>query len=185
MVGLVLVLVVVAGSAYALFSSSLSLNGMVLGTATANLRVSADGVNYYSGSLNMLSLPPFALLLPGETDWREIWLNNNSTTDKLNMNLSAKITATGGNWPELKDAVQLRVCVYNSGFADNCDGGNATAWHTLNDWNASAIALPGPLNQGDSQHYTLVFALPSSYGNGVSGMSITGMNFEVTGTQIP
>lgn len=183
--GLFVTIGLVAGVGYALFSSTVNLNGMVLGTATPGLKVSLDGTNYYP-SLDLTNIR-FAPLLPGEMDWGEIWVRNTSNggTDKLDMNLQARITAAGGDWGVLKDAVQMRVCVYKDITGYNCDETQATNWLTLAQWNANPITLPAnPLEQGLFEKFTIVFRVPSSYGNEIAGKQITGMNIELTGTQV-
>lgn len=188
LLGIMLVTAVVGGTAYALFSDKVTIGGTVLGTATPGLFVSLDdeGDEGWGDSVNVGDT--FANLLPGEYDWGELWIWNNSdgTTDKLDMDLRAKLTAAGGDWEALKNAVQLRVCVYSADADYHCDTTQATPFYTLADWNAAARQLlPTPLIQGAKQHYTVVFYIPSSYGNEIANKQITGMAFEVTGTQVP
>jgi hypothetical protein len=186
--GIFAVVAIVAVSAYALFSDSVSMNGIVLGTATPGLEFSLDNSSF----VKTMTIPSnaFAPLLPGEMDWGEFWLRNrsNGTSDKLDLNLKATLVGTpSGNWNLLKDAIQLRVCLFTSIPGYNCDEANATAWHTLATWNTNEITLPGnPLLQdaAAATHYTLVFRIPASYGNEIAGKEITGVNFVVTGTQV-
>lgn len=180
------VLVIVGVSAYALFTDKVTMSGMVLGTATPNLLMSLDNENWVSTkSIG----DAFAPLLPGETDWGEVYFTNtsNGTTDKVDMNLTARLTAAGGDWGILKDAIQMRVCVHDpAGSAGHwCNEAKATGWATLAYWNLNDVALPGnPLLQGGTEHYVMEFFIPSTYGNEIAGKDITGMTFEVTGTQV-
>ncbi len=100
------------------------------------------------------------------------------------MNLSARLTSAGGEWGALKDAIQMRICVYDTTPGHHCTEAQATGWGTLAYWNANNVALPGsPLIQGTEVHYTMEFNIPSSYGNEIAGKDIKDMSFEVTGTQ--
>lgn len=185
--GIFLVIGIVAGTGYALFSSQVSMNGMVLGTATPNLQIKAANFDW-STTLPFNNVHIFAPLLPGEMDWGEFYLRNlsNGTTDKLDFNLAARITAAAGDWNVLKDVIKMRVCIYNDVNGYHCDEGKATDWMTLAQWNASPRALPGnPLLQGAQEtHYTMVFFIDSSYANTVAGKTITDAVFEITGTQV-
>lgn len=179
------VLVIVGVSAYALFTDKVTMSGMVLGTATPNLLMSLDNERWVSTSGVG---DAFAPLLTGQTDWGEVYFQNTSdgTTDKVDMNLTARLTAAGGDWGILKDAIQMRVCVYATGTpGHHCNEGKATGWATLAYWNLNDVALMGsPLLQGATEHYVMEFFIPASYGNEIAGKNITGMSFEVTGTQV-
>lgn len=184
--GLFLVVGLVAGAGYALFSSKVTMNGMVLGTATPSLLLSYDDKSYRD-EFTLPTQSLFAPLLPGEMDWGEFYLQNasNGTTDKLDFNLKGRITAAGGDWNFLKDAVKLKVCLYKASTGYNCDDSNTTGWKTLSQWNAEEITLPGnPLTQNEISHFTMVFYIDPSYTNTIAGKTITGMNMEITGTQV-
>jgi len=186
--GIFLVVGIVAGTGYALFTDTVNINGMVLGTATPNLLISFDNVTYTT------SLPingeKFAPLLPGELDWGEFWLKNGSdgTTDKLDFDLKGRIISYSpeANWLLLKDAIELRLCIYKDGVGeDKCDetAGNVTPWWDLAIWQSAERDLPGGvLTQGDAQHYTIQLRIPSSYDNTIMNKSIT-MNMVINGTQ--
>ncbi len=184
--GLFLVIGIVAGAGYALFTDQVTITGMVLGTATANLEISPDGDTYATtlpigGSL-------FAPLLPGELDWGEFWIRNESTgtTDKLDFSLKGKISAYSGDWDLLKDVIQARVCVYDDAGVgeDKCIEDGATSWMTLANWYAAERTLPGGnLLQDTFRHYTIQFQIPSNAGNTIMTKGIT-MNMEINGTQV-
>ena len=183
--GLFLVIGIVAGAGYALFSTKLTVTGMVLGTATPGLEISLNGTNWANDTVPFNSVV-FAPLLPGEYDWGEFYLRNtsNGTTDHLDLNLTGRLTAAGGDWGVLKDAVQMRICTYDNTAANNC-GAPATSWMTLSQWNAEAKNLPGnPLLQTENTHYSIVFFIDSSYTSTIAGKTITGISFEFVGTQV-
>lgn len=185
-IGLFAVIGLVAGTGYALFTTTANINGMVLGTATPGLVVSLTNGDDYSSAKDLSSVR-FAPLLPGESDWGEFWLMNtsNGTTDKLDLNLQARITAAGGDWGVLSNAVQAKICLYEAAAVNKC--GTDTGFATLAQWNAAPRNLPGnPLAQSlTGTHYVIVFQIPSGYDNGIAGKTITGMNVTITGTQVP
>ncbi len=185
--GLFLVIGIVAGAGYALFSTQVTVTGMVLGTATPGLEISLKGTGgtWGSGTVDFSGVK-FAPLLPGEYDWGEFYLRNtsNGTTDPLDLNLKGRLTAAGGDWGVLKDAIQMKICIYDDTAENNC-GTPATSWMTLAQWNAEAKNLPGnPLLQTEKTHYSIVFFIDSSYTSTIAGKTITGMSFEIVGTQV-
>lgn len=191
--GLFLVVGIVAVAGYALFSDTVTMRGMVLGTATPGLEIGTDkfttGMSWYT-ILPVDGKPLFTKLLPGEADWGEFYLRNTSTADgdPLSFNLTGRIMSATGDWNSLKDAIQMRICVYTTGtVGQHCDIAHQTGWLTLSQWNTAARTLPGnPLTQATQatpMHYAIELQIPSSYDNSISGMTITGMNFDIVGTQ--
>lgn len=191
--GIFLVIGIVAGTGYALFSDTVSISGMVLGTANPNLqiRTDEDGYTAWATSLNFYNNDVFAPLLPGEYDWGEFYLRNISdgTTDPLDMNISARITSAGGDWGVLSGAVQMAICIYDEAAPNHCGAVN-TGWKTLAQWNASSYDLPGnPLPQGPETtnigtHYAIVFFVDSTYTNSIANKTITNMNILIEGEQV-
>jgi hypothetical protein len=187
--GIFAVVAIVAASAYALFSDTVTLSGIALGTVTPNLEVglNVSDTMVWQSSFSLTGYNLFEPLLPGEVEWGEFWLRNtsNGTVDPMNMNLKATLTGTpSGNWNLLKDAILMRVCIYDSTPGEHCDTDNTTEYHTLATWNSTDIALPGSaLIQGTTTHYAINFLIPASYSNEIAGKQITGVNFAVTGTQ--
>lgn len=195
--GIFLVIGIVAGTGYALFSSKASVTGMVLGTATPSLQISfldkTTGLPVEYKSTLSFEGQTFAPLLPGEEDWGAFFLKNssNGTTDKLDFNLTGKITAVNmnDNWYALKDVIKMKVCVLKIGAENYCDTDVQTSWYTIDQWFSSPKALPGgallQTTPDNERGYVVVFSIHESYGNDISGKSITGMTMEVTGTQVP
>ncbi len=192
-IGLFVVTVLVAGVAYALFSTSASVNGVVLGTSTPGLelcdQVGGAAANC-TASFDFPTANPFGPLVPGGEDWADFFLYNNSSApttggNALALNLFGTISAAGGDWGSLADAVQMKICLYDTTPGTNhCDTTHATTWKNLSEWNASDIALPGsPLAQGDTVRLTILFRLPSSFDNAVAAKTITDMNITFKGVQ--
>lgn len=161
------------------------MRGMVLGTATPDLKVSSDGTNFYNNLNGVGSV--FAKLLPGESDSWRFWLRNDSvaTGDPLHMNLSGIITDVGGDWDDLKEVVEMRVCLFQSGVENNCNTASATGWETLKYWRNNSVDLdPLQLNQGATRSYVMELRIDGSYTNTIAGKTISGLTFNVTGEQV-
>ena len=192
-IGLFLVIGIVAGTAYALFTSQATVTGMVLGTSTPGLKVSfmnktnATPTGYYS-SIDFLGWGhTFAPLLPGEEDWGAFFLKNDSTgtTDPLHFKLKGSITAAQGDWNILKDVIQMKICVFDQTQDNSCNTGHQTNYMTLSEWNTTGGDLPGTdLLQGTERAYVVVFYIHPSHGNSISGKTITDMTMQVIGTQV-
>jgi hypothetical protein len=197
--GILVVTGLVAGIGYALFTDTVSINGMVLGTTTPGLQI-CNPLGNCSKTLDLTNLPAdkgFGPLSPGQMDWGDFYIENNSTgtygptsPDKLNFNLKAQLVGTPtsipwNSWNLLKDAIQMRICIYNDTPAYHCDEAKATPWRTLSFWQANEVSLPGgTLEQGSSERYTILFRIPESYTNDIAAKKITGVNFVLTGTQV-
>jgi len=197
--GLFLVIGIVAGAGYAVFTDQVRMTGMVLGTATPGLEITfynktTDGpvVELWAPTLDFTG-QSFQKLLPGEKDWGGFWLRNVSTDgatntddvwDPLDFTLKGSILSAYGSWDLLKDVIQMRICVLNT-TNDSCDTSQATTWMTMNSWFIAERNLPGGvLESGDDRGYMIEFYIPDSYGNEIAGKTITGMTMQVTGTQV-
>lgn len=186
--GIFLVIGIVAGTGYALFSSNVTMTGVVLGTANPSLQIGTDaftpGTYYTTLPVGGIS---FRQLLPGEMNWEDFWLWNSSaaTGEPLHFNLQGRITQAGGHWGELQDAILMRICVFNDTLVNHCDTNQSTPWMTLSQWNTTARNLPGPLPQGQIVRYSINLWIEPSFGNAIANKTISGLNFEITGTQVP
>ena len=193
-IGLFLVIGIVAGTAYAIFTTSANVTGVVLGTATPGLHLCDSQLGNPSGCAASYTFPtnnPFGPLVPGGEDYAEFFLKNISSEgliaggNVLNLDLSAKITYAEGNWDELKDAILMRICVHTTlPNVSHCDVTQATEWKSLAQWNSTGFALlGGPLGQGVTKGYTVMYRLPSYFDNAVAGYQIENMTIVFTGTQ--
>lgn len=187
--GIFLVIGIVAGTGYALFSDTVKMERMVLGTATPGLLIKTGekDLDTYRTSLDFMNHSPFQLLLPGQIDYGEFWLLNNSDTGltgpELDMKLQGRLTTGYTDWEDLKNIVKMRFCIYTEATNYICDETKATPWYTLNQWNIAARDLPVNLAQGAEQRFGLQLLIDSGYGNEISDKTITGITFEITGTQ--
>lgn len=188
--GLLLMVVLVAGVGYALFTSTVEVTGMEVKTASPGLKMNLDGGETWSSAIDFSSDTLFQPLMPGVSDWGEFWLMNDSnggaaTSRPLDMEISAKIMNAGSGWTttSLKDVVKMRVCLYSDTAVDHCDEDNATPWMTLQEWNAEHRMLPGLIPQGGMVHYAIGVMLDETVGNTYSGQSIDGISIDIVGTQ--
>ena len=201
--GLFLVIGIVAGAGYAVFSSKATMTGMVLGTATPGLKISfVDKTDPlwrdYQTTLDFFAAgKSFQKLLPGETDWGAFYVRNDSIAgnptetydDPLDLSLTGRITSALGDWGKLDDVIQMRVCLYDGTSEDRCDLANKTSWMTLASWNIAETTLPGGILHwgdplGEERLYVVNFYIPSSYGNEIMNLTITDMVMSITGTQV-
>lgn len=176
--GLVLVASVVAGTAYALFSSSATVSGITVTAGSAALLVKngEDFTDSWNTGLNLNNV------YPGYNNSTTITLKNNSTTP-ISLGITGQLTAAT-NWPNLADAVEIAVN----------NGGSSTGWKTLAQWNAAPVAFPGPaIPSGTAQDYTVYVRVPTVYdsgalagspvGNEIAGQILSNITFTLTGTQ--
>ena len=188
--GIFLVLGIVAGTGYALFSDSVTMDRMVLGTATPGLMIKTEeeGLETWRTSLDFRNTSPFQLLLPGKIDFGEFWLWNNSSTGDmekgLDMELQGQLLTAYTNWEDLKGITKMRFCIYTDVDGFTCDETKATPWYTLNQWNIAPRDLPVDLAQGQEQRFGLQVLIDEGYDNEISDMTITGITFQITGTQV-
>ena len=184
--GIFLVLGIVAGTGYALFTDTVTMEGMVLGTATPGLMIKTDedGLRTYRETLDFQGMGPFQLLLPGKMDYGEFWLWNNSESGPdLDFSLTGELTSATGDWNELKDVAKMRFCIY---YPDTytCNTNLTTPWYSLAQWNGAARDLPGQLDQGAEQRYGIQLMMKEELDNSYSDKLIEDVSFEITGTQI-
>lgn len=181
-----------AGSAYALFTPSVEINGITLGTTTANLLVKI-GNQPNSAFTNSLTIPTenqLDKLSPGEVSDPGVFVFRND--GDVDLNLSSQLTSAGGDWSALADKIQTVTCrVEFSAWSEgmHCpDGGpTSTGWITLSQWNTSPLALSGnaaKIEAGQDALFVTNFRLPVEADNSVAGKTITNMVVTVTGTQV-
>jgi hypothetical protein len=211
--GLFVVLGIVAGAGYALFSTTAEIEGMVLGTATPGLEIAPYATKFgapystppYSTTLD-LSGYAFQKLLPGEYDWGAFWLKNSSDSGHiyndwdlpLTLELQGQIIGSPtGNWGLLKDIIQMKVCELDTSQDHFCDTSSQTPFRTLATWQGSKWDLPGDylydedhIGEGEGlgeneKDYVVVFYIPASYDETIAGKVIENMSMQVTGTQVP
>lgn len=182
--GLILVVGLVGGAAFALLSSQATVSGVSFVVGNANLQVSANGSDY-SSDVNF-SGAFFTGLYPTSDVVGEQFLLKNSSDVNIALSLNAKLNdgaseSPVGSWDVLKDAVQV-------GF-DYYDGSNwveAPGYATLNQWNATGYALAGGnIAQGDQRWYRMHVKISPDTDSAIAGKSLTSTVFTFTGTQAP
>ena len=190
---IVAVLVVVGASAYALFSSQVTVTGVVLGTATTGLNIDAYGRFHglsspktWHGSTTSIGMNDSWMtsrLYPGQSDWAHIKLTNNSS-DPMPLKLTGRLSYAGTGWSEnsLKDVMLMRVNpVVDESSTSPISYGET---HTLAEWNSAERELPGGnLAAGTSQQYWVEFILHTNVDQTIAGKEIRDVEFTITGTQ--
>jgi len=175
--GLMLVVGVTSGTAYALFSSKATASGVTFATGNADLRI-YDGDSWepdWNPSFN------FSNLYPGYTDFQPLYLKNVSTSP-ISLTVVGKLlpgaTETpAGSWDLLKDVVKVNVWL---------SGVGETGYQSLNDWNTTGFTLPGgAIAQNTQQNYRFYVQVDSSATDTIASKSISDIVFEFTGTQTP
>lgn len=177
--GLLVVSGLVAGSAFALFSSTVSVTGLALNTGTAGLQISFDDVTYQATA--DFANTVLTTLMPGESDEGDFWLKNNSDDETINLDLTARLVSANGDWGALSSVVSCAV--YEDGFTVD-DATHSTGYISLADWNSAPQELTGgPLAHDTSRHYWINCKLDDSADNSVAGKSLTDVSFDIVGTQ--
>ena len=174
--GLMLVVGVTSGTAYALFSSKATASGLTFATGNADLRI-WDGDSWESDwnpSFN------FSGLYPGFTNFQLFYLKNESTSP-INLAVAGKIKPgvtenPTGSWDTLKGVISVAM-----NLSDDSAG---TGWHTLNDWFTTGYDLPGgAIAQTAQRNYKFYVQVDPSATDTIASKSISDLVFEFTGTQ--
>lgn len=163
----------VAGSAYALFSDTVTVSGISLAAGDADLQFSIDGETYEDSLDAGLDI---AAMAPGQEEFGFFWLQNVSPSE-IDLNVAAKLTAAGGDWADLSTKLLLNV--------EDVTSTNTTGWLTLAQWNAADIALPAnPLLDGTERQYKAYLKVdPTATSEEIAGKSLNNVTFVFTGTQ--
>lgn len=185
--GIFLVIGIVAGVGYALYSSTVSIERAVFGTANTDLKIDA----YFSGrgwvfggngnyTLDVNSAFLTRALYPGEMDWGHIKLIN-SSSPSMPLDIKGQLTSAEGDWNELKGVLKMRVCpvLDTSSIPAEEDCGS---WYTLDQWNTYARDFPGTSLEGEKQYWVEVL-LPSTVDPITEGKTISNVTLVITGTQ--
>jgi len=172
--GLMLVVGVTSGTAYALFSSKATVTGVTFATGNADLRVwngSSWQPNWGPPSFN------FSGLYPGYVGTQPLSLRNNSTSP-ISLTIFGKlIDGSTGDWDGLKNDIWVNIRL--PGVAE-------TGYKTLAAWNSSGFTLPGGvLAQTTQRNYQFDVQVNPAATNTIASMTLGGITFEFTGTQAP
>ena len=195
--GIFLVLGIVAGTGYALYSSTVSVKGATIGTAQTGLKIDAFGnFDGIAGKEWLSSLPgydPYLIelggesiigrtLYPGQKSWGHIKLINTST-ENMSLTVTGKINSVvmDDDWNDLKNDLLMRLCTVD-GIAPGDTPTACTPEYYLYQWYGTAREFPGnPLV--DSQQYWVEVRMPVGAAASTAGKTITGLEFLITGTQ--
>jgi len=191
--GIFLVIGIVAGTGYALFSSTVSVKGAVISTANTDLKIDAYGnfdstpgkewlfgeTGGYELDLegnSIIGIP----LYPNHSSWGHIKLIN-ASIEGMPLNIYAKIdkVTMDQDWYGLKDELKMKVCTVDdlSDTTPTCGGE-----YSINDWYVNGYNIIGnPLVT--TQDYWVMVRLPSTAPQSTAGKTISGIEFVITGTQ--
>lgn len=164
-----------AGSAFALFSSTLSLGGINVTIGSSVLQAQLpDGTwvsDKWSSGYDMTGL------YPGLSTSANITLKNASTAP-IDLKVSARLVSAGGDWDALKDVIEVRV-------RDAANSHSSTGFKTLSAWNADGgITIPGgDLAHDTSKTYTIDVQIDKKYGNELANEKLSNLQIELTGIQ--
>jgi hypothetical protein len=168
-------LLLTTGSAYALFSSSISLGGVNVTVGSSVLQAQLpDGTwinDHWTDGMEITGL------YPGLSASANFNLKNSSTAP-INLKVSARLLSADGDWDALKDVIEVRVHPLGN-------TGSSTGYKTLAEWNAeNGINLPGgDLAQGATKSYTADVQIDKKYGNELAGKMLTNLQLEINGVQ--
>lgn len=205
--GILVVVSIVGGSAYALFTSTATVKGVTFASGDADLKVWSGSVYVTNWNSNL----NFSDMFPGynknATEYTSLWLKNDSNS-AISLDVSMQLTNGGGNWDNslpLRYATEVAVW-------DATVGNWATTWINLNDWNTSPQKITlAPIPQSPSGHgnnereFRLYVRVPENYGattpwvqygakwvgpnqlveNEVANKTLNGVTFSLVGTQVP
>ncbi|HLB51612.1 hypothetical protein A3F07_01790 [candidate division WWE3 bacterium RIFCSPHIGHO2_12_FULL_38_15] len=186
--GLTVVVGLVVGVAFAVFSDPASLTNMALSVGSNNLLIRLTGVGSFAETVDATG---FAELVPGGTEDVPFELQNNSNNQSFS--LAGEIPSdptTPENWTALKGVVECVVFdPAGSGPGSIGDGStsDSSGWFTLEEWRSASRDLPGDplLEDGGTASLVLRCGIPVSVSDGtLAGKSLSDLEFKVTGTQL-
>jgi hypothetical protein len=168
-------LLLTSGSAYALFSSTITFGGVNVTIGNSALQIQLPDGSWVNDSWTT----GYTLggLYPGLTTSVNFKVKNASTAP-INLDVSAALVSAGGDYEELKDIITVRV-------RDAANSHYSTGYKTLAAWHAdSGIGLPGKaIAQGDTREYTLDIQIYKKYGNELANKSLRDVTVQLTGVQ--
>jgi len=174
---IILTVGVVSGTAYALFSSTVTVSGITLATGNANLVIRDGNIN--GQIINGYTGLSFNKMYPGFRDYGSFNFQNSSNS-QIDLALTAQLTHAEGDWDLLKNNIFVAI---GTGTKDNPNF--LTGWISLSDWNASSRSLGVPvLAYGQNATYNLYVYVPADADNTIAGKTLSNVTFVVTGTQV-
>ncbi|OGK69802.1 hypothetical protein A2446_02365 [Candidatus Roizmanbacteria bacterium RIFOXYC2_FULL_38_9] len=168
---------VVGGTAYALFSSSVTASGVTFATGNANLEFWSNGPGVVPASTwtqNVTFPTTFQNLYPGYNGYNEFYLRNTSTSP-ISLRLSARLTAATGDWGVLSPVITAWI-------GDDA-GAVGSGYYTLADWNSLERDITITLAQSEQKLMRIYVQVPSDAGNSIANKT-TATTWLITGTQV-
>ena len=160
--GLVMLTAVVGGTAYALFSSSVTASGVTFATGNANLEFWSNGPGVVPASTWTYN------------PYNEFYLRNTSTSP-ISLRLSARLTAATGDWGVLSPVITAWI-------GDDA-GAVGSGYYTLADWNSLERDITITLAQSEQKLMRIYVQVPSDAGNSIANKT-TATTWLITGTQV-
>lgn len=165
----------VAGSAYALFSDTVSIQGVSITSGSVDLLINGgDGTLNVAQKMNDNAQG----IYPGYSSPGGIFdkfkLKNNSDT-AMNMNLKAKIISYNGDWLAMKDKVEFEFV--------NVTTQESSQMHPLSEWNNGFVNLNAALQPGEEEEFVVALHVDPSAGEEIESKSLTNISFDIVGEQ--
>lgn len=179
-IGIILTLTVAGGVAYAAFTSQASVLGVAFNSGTAYLKVwnSSIYTDSWDSGWNFSGLYPG---YNGEASPKTFWLKNDSNV-AINLAVTGKLRdGVTGDWSALSPYVQVAIRPVGDGAG--------LVYHTLAQWNTPG-GYPidggfGAIAQGIERQYNYYVKVDPLADSSIASKSLTGVNFDFTGTQNP
>ncbi len=172
--GVLLVVGVVSGSAAALFSATANVNNVAIRAGTAGLEFSTTGTGSWSTSYGF---PDWLAdnVYPGYANSATFYVRNISTAP-IALRISAQLMSAAYGWNEFEDVTNVWI--------GNPAGSTGSGYFTLTEWNSSARDTQMVVPYGSvSTPMGIFFNISSGAGNGIAGQGIS-TNWVLTGTQV-
>jgi len=173
--GLMMLVGVVGGTAYALFSSTVTVNNVAISAGNATLEFSPDNTNWYSDYT--FSQWMAQNVYPGWSDCVNFWVRNVSSSD-IKLDVSAQLMSATGNWDAFKDLLVV----------DIQQDGNPGISRTPANWNAAKISLNFSLNKpglsGATKKVNICLTVPTTADNTIADQWLS-TNWKLYGDQQP
>jgi len=179
---------VVSGTAYALFTDTITVQGVTVTSGNADLNIydggsstAIDDESSPTSDIVMFLNSKLVNLYPGLVDYTEMDFENKSASE-ISLDLSFQITNTGGNWNLLKD--QIYIGIYPDGTYSSTNL-PVTGWHTLSYWADAAryFDSANPLTKAEGKRkYDIFVKVSSAADNTIANKTVSG-NLVFTGTQ--
>lgn len=171
----------VSGTAYALFSDTVNVAGITMTSGNADLKITDPGTGWLvsGGTYTSFLSTNLSNFYPGKIDATWMDFKNQSKSD-IDLALSAQITATGGNWEELKNKIELAIV--DDTYSMNGTQPQNTDFHPLSWWTVNR-SFGSNLKPGKTTQYRLFIRVVGSAGNEMVGKSLSDMTITFTGTQ--